>query len=258
MKNIFKILGIALMACSLTMVACNKDDDDNTTNNGGGNNGGGNGGGTTTGSYSIVWNSQTQSGLTVSETQITDVTSNFNNIPTGATVHYLQHVAASGTQMGDEGEEYVAPIFYMGLLHVTGLSSLDISDGCYAPEMITSSSRYASVQVMDEQENVWLVDSLNYTTNISAFDATTNTVSAKLDVVLYDYYEWTQALLDAVLAAHPELQEGGYQAAMQYLQDLEDETEYYSYMDAAALVATSRANAVVNYSNFVFTAHSSK
>lgn len=30
MKNIFKFLGIALMACSLTMVACNKDDDKKT------------------------------------------------------------------------------------------------------------------------------------------------------------------------------------------------------------------------------------
>ncbi|MBR1766345.1 MAG: hypothetical protein IJ745_04815 [Bacteroidales bacterium] len=31
MKNIFKFMGIALMACSLTLVACSKDDDDNTT-----------------------------------------------------------------------------------------------------------------------------------------------------------------------------------------------------------------------------------
>ena len=30
MKNIFKFMGIALMACSFTMVACSKDDDKNT------------------------------------------------------------------------------------------------------------------------------------------------------------------------------------------------------------------------------------
>ena len=32
MKNIFKFLGIALMACSLTLVACNKDDDKKASN----------------------------------------------------------------------------------------------------------------------------------------------------------------------------------------------------------------------------------
>ena len=30
MKNIFKFMGIALMACSLTFVSCNRDDDDDT------------------------------------------------------------------------------------------------------------------------------------------------------------------------------------------------------------------------------------
>lgn len=39
MKNIFKFMGIALMACSLTMVSCSKDEE-NSDNNGGNGNGG--------------------------------------------------------------------------------------------------------------------------------------------------------------------------------------------------------------------------
>lgn len=35
MKNIFKMMGVALLACSLIMVSCKKDDDSNSEGNGG-------------------------------------------------------------------------------------------------------------------------------------------------------------------------------------------------------------------------------
>lgn len=52
MKNVFKFLGIALLASCLVFASCGKDETDGTENNGtenngGNNNGGGNGGGTT-------------------------------------------------------------------------------------------------------------------------------------------------------------------------------------------------------------------
>ena len=73
MKNIFKYLGIAMLAFSLVAVACSKDDEENqaenTENNGGGSTGGGNtgggngggntGGGTTT-SITFNWDGQNQ------------------------------------------------------------------------------------------------------------------------------------------------------------------------------------------------------
>lgn len=61
MKNIFKMMGVALLACSMIMVSCKKDEEDTTTNNGGGNNGGGNGGGTTTTAVvKIYWDNAEQ------------------------------------------------------------------------------------------------------------------------------------------------------------------------------------------------------
>ena len=35
MKNIFKMMGIALLACSMIMVSCKKDDDNNESGQGG-------------------------------------------------------------------------------------------------------------------------------------------------------------------------------------------------------------------------------
>lgn len=55
MKNIFKLMGMALIAGSLMFVACNKDEEEENNNNNGGNNGGT----TTTASYKITFNGNT-------------------------------------------------------------------------------------------------------------------------------------------------------------------------------------------------------
>lgn len=245
MKNIFKFMGLALIAGSLMFTACKKDDDtdnNDTTNQT-----------PSKGSYTITWNGQAQTGLTVSETQITDVTANFNGVPAGGKLNYFQHVAAAGTQ----DQEYVAPIYAAGIFQVSGCSGVNIPDGCYAPEDIVNSSNYSALEVIDAEENLWAVQEVKDGTGFTAFDATTNAVTGKLDIELYDYYEWMYAVLDAVLAAHPELGEGeeGYEAALDYINNLEDEMEFYEYLDAADEAATSRATAVVNYDKFVFSAH---
>lgn len=56
MKNIFKLMGMALIAGSLMFVACNKDEEEENNNN---NNGGNNGGTTTTASYKITFGDKT-------------------------------------------------------------------------------------------------------------------------------------------------------------------------------------------------------
>lgn len=93
MKNIFKMMGIALLACSMIMVSCKKDDDNNESGQGGQG-----GGGTDQATLTITWDGEAQ---TIGYTDA---------YPSGSVQNAYWLDAAKGLN----GNDYVWPEFVIG------------------------------------------------------------------------------------------------------------------------------------------------
>lgn len=169
MKNIFKVMGIALLACSMIMVSCKKDDDSN------------NGGSST---LTIKWDNATQSlGYELEES--------YADAQGVAKLFYLE--AAKGVNADDD---YIFPAFetyfYNGQagLYPASLYRFITEDGD-----TVSGNYYYPTQVYDEGA----IEIQGYTygdyqlrgvteePTISDFDATTPSFSAIVNFRMYQY-----------------------------------------------------------------------
>lgn len=237
MKNIFKFMGVALLACSMIMVSCKKDDENNDGQ-------GGQGGSS---SVSITFNGVAQS------TPVTDATyadiSEDNQLTAGS-ILLFSHLAAAGTQMGDEGEEYVAPIFANYFVKVTGASAqgINIPDGYYVSDQVM---RNLGNEVLDANEDSWSVENINDATSWGNFDATAGTMTCTISLKMYNYNEFFTALYAAAVAAYPDQDLSSYEAFLNFLNTLSDEA--YNALVETASASTSTADFVTKLNNVKFT-----
>lgn len=241
MKNIFKMMGIALLACSMIMVSCKKDDDNNESGQGGQ---GGQGGSS---SVNITFNGVAQN------TPVTDATykdiSEGNGLTAGS-ILLFSHLAAAGTQMGDEGEEYVAPIFANYFVKVTGASAqgINISDGYYVSDQVM---RDVNNEMLDANEDSWSVNNVNDATSWGNFDATAGTMTCTISLNMYNYSEYFTALYSTTVAAYPNEDLSSYQAFINFLNTLTDDE--FAALAQTAMANTSTADLVTKLTNVKFT-----
>ena len=237
MKNIFKMMGIALLACSMIMVSCKKDDDNSTDQ-------GGQGGSS---SVNITFDGVAQN-TPVTDAAYEDI-SEYNSLTAG-TILLFSHIAAAGTQMGDEGEEYVAPIFANYFVKVTGAGGqgLNIPDGYFVSDQVM---RNVSNEMVDANEDSWSVMSVNDATSWGNFDATAGTMTCTISLNMYNYNEFFTALYAAAVAAYPDQDLSSYQAFLDFLNSLPDAD--YNTLVQSALASTSTADLVTKLTNVKFT-----
>ncbi len=191
MKNIFKFMGIALMACSLTMVSCSKDDE--KSDNNGGN--GGNGGTTTEASAQVTFGSTTWDAAT--GTMNTDFVERY-----GVTINRLYKVDrqlpyvdfaitttpgsySAAASIQDAVDQEGNP---QGYTYSAGLQSQDIA--------IVEYGNQTQVQTNDGYVGDW--DCLNATLNLTACDLNAKTLSCTLNAEMYDFYSWMNGIVDNV------------------------------------------------------------
>ena len=184
MKNIFKFMGVALLACSMIMVSCKKDDENNE----------GQGGSTGLSGMTVKWGGENQ---TIGFKDAYKYSAN-------GTVFILE--AAKGL----ENEEYVFPMFRFGFDLDTdpeygcALTAQWIYNQQYPGNMLWPTdvfvetyytSQYSYNQVVGDwqldnytEERSWAIENAQY-------DATNLTLSCSLTLPMYKYsdlYEYIQ------------------------------------------------------------------
>lgn len=175
MKNVFKFLGIALLASSLVLVSCGKEEE-NTNNNGTENNGGGNNGGAE-GTIQIALGQ----------------TANFTT-PQDSTFSYLYNnmanfYASESRACTFDGQyiSYYFPVATMAMptavgQYDTNSAYMQFDEGnFYALAQQTGNSVFA-------QFTDWIPNA-NITANVTAFDANTLTISATMNGAMLNQYE---------------------------------------------------------------------
>lgn len=196
MKNIFKFMGIALMACSLTMVSCNKDDDDTNTPD------------TpdtpAAGSYTLKVNNENH---------------NWGYVDAKAYESQGQWAMSAfqaAVSMSNENVEfpYFFTVFYAGQNNQTGENLMALCDffenAQYATEL------YYQTALDDGNGGMMgdyqLDDITNY--DFGTFDATNHTITCNYSLVFYNYMEWQYALTAALEAAGYTVQDWNTQGAI--------------------------------------------
>lgn len=223
MKNIFKMMGIALLACSMIMVSCKKDDDD-TTNNGGN---GGNGGNTTpTATYSATWDGQAMT-LAVAEGFYYNLGNENSQL---AGLEMFTFIGAAGLT----SEEYDLPMVQCNAARYQGTYTI--------AEQLGLGSYFPCAAYVDANEVSWLPQALKANPTFGTFDATNHTFGFDYAVQLYNTVEWNEAFAQV-------LANDGY--TVEDAQDFDDDT-YASYV-AAADALTTMKDITVNVANVVFT-----
>ena len=186
MKNIFKFLGVAAMACSL-MVACGSDDPENGTD-------------TTpvtptpaTPTINVTFGSNSWEGSVaqlytgyVSEYNLmyTRIFKEANSLPYVDMMGSITpgtYTAAIETATAYEGTD-------SAYTYEAGSNSMDLYDVQYGEQ--------TQLQTQNGYTADWHF--LNGTLTVSACDMNALTASYKLDATLYDYYSWAYALVNDV------------------------------------------------------------
>ena len=228
MKNIFKFMGIALMACSLTFVSCNKDDDDTNTPN------------TPdtpdtpeAGSYTLKLNNQSYNWGYV------DAKAYESNGQWGMSAFQ------AAVSMSNENVEfpYFFTVFYAGQNNQTGENLMALCDffqnAQYATELYYQTA-------LDDGNGGMMGDyQLDNITNydFGTFDATNHTITCSYSLVMYDYMGWQYALTAALEAAGYTVQDWNSGA----ISDAERET-IYNTADAE----TNKVNIEFALNNYAF------
>lgn len=168
MKNIFKFMGVALLACSMIMVSCKKDDE-NSTDNGGGNNGGSSNG------YTLKWKGS------------------------APTLNYAEGKEYGGLALFEaaaaiNGEDITFPYFGLytclttsGVYYITDI--VKDENGNYLSDQYES-----SVWESNNEEFTFYNFNGDYQTMSFTFDATSNTMTGSLSVIMWDYDDLDTAL----------------------------------------------------------------
>ena len=181
MKNVFKFLGIALLASSLVLVSCGKEEGNNTNNNGTENNGGGNNGGE-------------NNGGAAGTIQITlGQTANFTT-PQDSTFSYLYNNLANFYASKDhactfDGQyiRYYFPLATMAMPTAVGQydttsAYMEFDEGnFYTLAQQTGNSVFS-------QFTDWIPNA-NITANVTAFDANALTITATMNGAMLNQYE---------------------------------------------------------------------
>lgn len=188
MKNVFKFLGIALLASSLVFASCGKDEETETPgteNNGGNNNGGGNGngGGNNGGSNGAV---TVTLGNTVNFTTPQDSLAAYNNGT--ANIFASNGRSARLTPAGDGryNISYYFPCFRASMPTTVGqYDTTSSSMVYYTGEFYRFANQY---QANCGEYPDWVADG-NITTNVTAFDATAMKITATMSGTMVYWYE---------------------------------------------------------------------
>ena len=203
MKNIFKMMGIALLACSMIMVSCKKDDDNNESGQGGQGGGGGTTGNT---EINITWDGAAQ---TLGYKYL-DIEDSAFSTQTEVGKAYMFEAAR-----GLNGEDYELPAFIVYILRA-GSTVGHASQWQFRTEQgqTTSGNYYypteayidGAFELQGEVMGDWQMDSITSAQNL-AFDATNMTMSASLNIAMYDfvsfyppYVQWNQSYSEIVAA----------------------------------------------------------
>lgn len=186
MKNIFKIMGIAVLACGM-MVACSKPEEDNNNNN---NNNGGN-------------NNQQQDpyakvtfGTTEWNAGVAQIyTANYQNFGVNEYILYKEAQAypfldamISGQAGTYQHEATLGQNTEGGYSYYAWQTGESVSEQ-YLP--LYSINYFETQQV--NQKGDWQPVSANLT--VTNYDATTLTATFKLTATMYDYYSWAADLV---------------------------------------------------------------
>ena len=225
MKNIFKFMGIALMACSLTMVSCNKDDDDTNTPD------------TpdtpVAGSYTLKVNNENHNWGYV------------NAKAYESQGQWGMSAFQAAVSMSNENVEfpYFFTVFYAGRNNQTGEDLMALCDffenAQYATELYYQTA-------LDDGNGGMMGDyQLDNITNydFGTFDATNHTITCSYSLVMYDYMGWQYALTAALEAAGYTVQDWNSGA----ISDAERET-IYNTADAE----TNKVNIEFALNNYAF------
>ena len=217
MKNIFKFMGIALMACSLTFVSCNKDDDDTNTPENPENPIVEDGG------FSLVWDGQTQN-------------PGYVNAITNSQIFLFNAAQA----MDNEG--MTLPAFQLWLLNGAGEGNTPTVENfglsVYFQNYRSQYPNYVfESEIFQDQQGNQMGDYQIYDVNeevIGAIDITALSVNVKYDIVFFSYRDVMSAY-QAALAENP-----NYQVT---------DDDYSNWVEQA-----TKKNLVWNLVNYKFTA----
>lgn len=151
MKNIFKFMGVALMACSLIMVSCKKDDEDNV---------------------------KTYPGLTLTWGGATPNLNYLEAVTNGYTAMF-------GAAADLNGEDIVPPYFSFAFGRTTTDTAV-LAEYIQIDTLGHTLADYYPSFVVDENKDVYFFAGLRTQPTWGAFDATNYTISCDLNMVFYN------------------------------------------------------------------------
>lgn len=187
MKNIFKFMGVALIACSLIMVSCKKDDE-NSSND----------------STPVTPGPGPQPQQGSYTLQLDNESINWGYVDAKAyesegTWAMASFQAAVSMTSESANFPYFVTVFYAGNTQ-SGTAVMALCDffenASYATELYYETALQASSGYMGDYQ---LDDITNY--DFGTFDATAHTLTCNYSLVFYDYMGWQHAL-EAACAAH--------------------------------------------------------
>ena len=223
MKNIFKLMGVALIAGSMLFVACKKDENNDDQNNNNNNNQPVNNDPT----VSVKWNDAEQ-------------TIGYQSASSIQGIVYIMDLAKGLTN--EDGVDYIdMPEFYISLMTANSQWGLSAQFGQqYAQQFPTEV--YYETYFQDQQGNEFgdyeLYD-LGADPSVTNFDATANKADIDLNLIFASY-------ADVMDAYHTYVENGG---DLNSLSDEEYKTIINQWYDAA-----DKGNMVLAARNYVFTA----
>lgn len=192
MKNIFKFMGIALMACSLTFVSCNKDDDDdtNTPDNPQGNTPSAQvtfGSNSWDATYGLMYTNYVAQHSLI-EGRLFQTQGQLPYVDFMTTINPGEYSAQiTTTNLDQDGND-------LGYTYSQGTNSMDIYSVEYANQ--------TQVQGSSSVHGDWGL--ISATLKVTAADMNALTYSAELNAVMYDYYSWYNELVNNVEDADTE------------------------------------------------------
>ncbi len=231
MKNIFKFMGIALMACSLTFVSCSKDENEDTPND--------------PQNPQNPVNPEQPASYTLT---VDGVNPNWGYVSAKAydqDGQWGMGAFQAAVSMSNDNVQfpYFFTVFYAAKNNQTGENLMVLCD--FLDNVQYATELYYEEALDDGQGNMMgdyqLEDITNY--NFGTFDATKHTISCSYSLVMYEYMAWQTAIQEAITAA-------GYTVA-DWNNGVIPQEERQA-MAAAADAAANHANVEFSLTNYPF------